>query len=205
MPIERSVNGVSNDNHNPNGQGVSNLIDSTVERNLKESSMDVRPDRVTEAQRDLLDVKAGEVVFNTETESNEYWNGSEWSSGGGGSFAETTYVKVFCNYVANTFTTTIIDDSSGFFSDGSGVLPSSGSFAPFGSNLNLGTSGKQIMTQLVAISTDKGMVTFSGNSTFSTNYQLNLSSFNFDGTTQNWDAIAGSTSAFHFKVEVIQG
>lgn len=87
MPIERNVGGVSDDNHNPNGQGLGNIIGSSQERVIKESSFEVRPDKVTTIERNLLVPLVGEVVFNTDELKNEYWDGSKWvaqGSGGGG-------------------------------------------------------------------------------------------------------------------------
>ena len=45
--------------------------------------MQVRPDRVTGAERNLLSPQNGEVIFNTDTGENEYWNGSIWKVSGG--------------------------------------------------------------------------------------------------------------------------
>ena len=46
--------------------------------------MQVRPDRVTTIGRNLLSPQNGEVVFNTDTGENEYWNGSIWKGEGDG-------------------------------------------------------------------------------------------------------------------------
>ena len=78
MPIERQTGGSSNDSYSDNGFSQSNLSSNNLERELKESSVDVSPDRVTTLQRNLLQVEKGEVVFNTDTGENEYWNGSSW-------------------------------------------------------------------------------------------------------------------------------
>lgn len=89
MPIERQIGSSSDDNYNDNGFSQSNLSSDNLERELKESSVDVSPDRVTTIQRNLLQVEEGEVVFNTDTGENEYWNGTEWvTSAGGGSVDE---------------------------------------------------------------------------------------------------------------------
>ena len=40
--------------------------------------MNVRPDKVTTLERNALQANPGEVVFNTDTSENEYWNGSTW-------------------------------------------------------------------------------------------------------------------------------
>ena len=43
-----------------------------------ESSLNVRPDRVTLAEMNLLQVNQGEIVFETDNNVNRYWNGVEW-------------------------------------------------------------------------------------------------------------------------------
>ena len=84
MPITRTVNGASNDNYNPNGQGTSVINQSESSRELEGSSMEVRPDKVTTLERDALKPRKGESVFNTDTGQVEYWNGLEWGEVGDG-------------------------------------------------------------------------------------------------------------------------
>ena len=85
MPIERVRIGSSNDNYNPNGQGSSNLVDNSIERTVKGSSCQVRPDKVSSEEMDLLTPLVGEVVFDKSIDKNQYWDGSKWVVIGGGS------------------------------------------------------------------------------------------------------------------------
>jgi len=78
MPITRNLNESSDDNYDPSGQSVSNLNSNASERVEEGSSMEVRPDAVTTLKRNSLSPEIGEVVFNTDTGENEYWNGSSW-------------------------------------------------------------------------------------------------------------------------------
>lgn len=85
MPIIRNVGGSSDDNYDDSGFSLGSTDNTNQERELKESSLDVNPDRVTTLERNALQVELGEVVFNKDTGENEYWNGSVWASSEGGS------------------------------------------------------------------------------------------------------------------------
>tara|TARA_R110002012_G_scaffold307776_1_gene513492 strand:+ start:154 stop:945 length:792 start_codon:yes stop_codon:yes gene_type:complete len=61
-----------------NVQGITNNVSS--ENNIVSSSSEVRPDEVTTEQRDLLNPKKGESVFNKDSNTKEYWNGISWVS-----------------------------------------------------------------------------------------------------------------------------
>jgi len=78
MPIIRNVGGSSDDNYDDSGFSLGSTDNTNQERELKESSLDVNPDRVTTLERNALQVELGEVIFNKDTGENEYWNGSSW-------------------------------------------------------------------------------------------------------------------------------
>lgn len=47
-------------------------------RTLKESSLNVRPDRVSLAEMNTLQANLGEMVYETDNNACRYWNGVEW-------------------------------------------------------------------------------------------------------------------------------
>jgi len=47
-------------------------------RELKTTSISVRPDRMNTLRRNSIQVNEGEVIHNTDTGENEFWNGSSW-------------------------------------------------------------------------------------------------------------------------------
>ena len=118
MPIERQTGGSSNDSYSDDGFSQSNLSSNNLERELKESSVDVSPDRVTTLQRNLLQVEKGEVVFNTDTGENEYWNGSSWI-GEGTQISNDLDNRIIVTQ-ANKDTTLggVIDSTKQYFLDG---------------------------------------------------------------------------------------
>ena len=84
MPIETRQISSSRSSFDPedNVQGVTNNVSS--ENNIVSSSAEVRPDEVTTEKRDLLNARVGEIIFNTDSQTNEEWNGTEWVSSSGG-------------------------------------------------------------------------------------------------------------------------
>ena len=51
----------------------------------KVESQVVNPGRFTTAERDLLTPEIGDIIFNTDEETPEVWDGTEWGPLGGGS------------------------------------------------------------------------------------------------------------------------
>ena len=115
---ERNISFSSDDNYDDSNMSSSTFIDNSETRLSKESSFDVRPDRVTTAERNLLEVGVGEVVFNLDTGENEYWNGSAWV-GEGVNQPVNIDSRVIVNQ-ANVATTLggAIDSSKEYFIDG---------------------------------------------------------------------------------------
>ena len=89
-----------------------------MERTITSSSMDVRPDRVTTLQRNSLQVRDGESVFNVDTGELEYWNGSSWI--GEGAQNPTDLDNRIIVTQANKGTTLggVIDSTKEYFIDG---------------------------------------------------------------------------------------
>ena len=61
-------------------------------RQYKDSSVNVRPDPMTTAERNQIQVNSGEVIHNTDTGQNEYWNGSTWVASGSEVFSKTGFI-----------------------------------------------------------------------------------------------------------------
>jgi hypothetical protein len=61
-------------------------------RQYKESSVSVRPDPMTTLERNQIQVNAGEVIHNTDTGQNEYWNGSIWVASGSEVVSKTGFM-----------------------------------------------------------------------------------------------------------------
>ncbi len=61
-------------------------------RQYKDSSVNVRPDPMTTSERDQIQVNSGEVIHNTDTGQNEYWNGSTWVASGSEVFSKTGFI-----------------------------------------------------------------------------------------------------------------
>lgn len=87
-------------------------------RQAKTTSMNVRPDRMTTLERNQIQVNAGEVIHNTDTGENEFWNGSSWV-GEGVNQSIALDNRIVVNQ-ANKDTTLggIIDSSKQYFLDG---------------------------------------------------------------------------------------
>ena len=61
-------------------------------RQYKDSSVNVRPDPMTTSERNQIQVNSGEVIHNTDTGQNEYWNGSTWVASGSEVFSKTGFI-----------------------------------------------------------------------------------------------------------------
>ena len=118
MAVTRNITQSSNDSYDDSGFSQNNLSNINTERALKESSVDVNPDRVTTTERNKLQVDLGEVIFNTDTGENEYWNGSAWI--GEGAFSPTDLDNRIIVTQANKDTTLggVIDSTKQYFLDG---------------------------------------------------------------------------------------
>ena len=78
MPInERQVSGVRS-SFDPNDETINNVSSSINEEVSSSASFEVRPDEVTTEQLSQLNPENGETVFDTTTNQNKYWNGTEW-------------------------------------------------------------------------------------------------------------------------------
>ena len=78
MAIIRTVTGTNDGGDLFPDNTVSSNNQSNSVRESKASSSDVRPDEVTTDQLSSLMPNVGEVVFDTTTSENKYYNGTEW-------------------------------------------------------------------------------------------------------------------------------
>lgn len=118
MAVTRNISQSSNDSYDDSGFSQNNLINLNSERTLKESSVDVNPDRMTTIERNSIQVDEGEVIFNTDTGENEYWNGSAWV--GEGTQIDNNLDNRIIVTQANKDTTLggVIDSTKQYFLDG---------------------------------------------------------------------------------------
>ena len=78
MPInERQVSGVRS-SFDPNDETINNVSSSINEEVSSSASFEVRPDEVTTEELSQLNPENGETVFDTTTNQNKYWDGTEW-------------------------------------------------------------------------------------------------------------------------------
>ena len=120
MPI-RTITGV-NDGSNPFGdQSNSSLTDATQQRDIDSSSSEVSPDVVNTAEMNELTPDLGQVVYNTDTANNRYYNGVEWLelSSSGDPIDDILDNRVIVNQL-NVATTLggVIDSTKEYFIDG---------------------------------------------------------------------------------------
>ena len=87
-------------------------------RQLKSTSISVRPDRMTTLQRNTIQVNEGEVIFNTDTGQNEYWNGSSWVGEGINESIELDNRIIVTQANKDATIGGIIDSSKQYFLDG---------------------------------------------------------------------------------------
>lgn len=118
MAVTRNISQSSNDSYDDSGFSQNNLSNINTERALKESSVDVNPDRMTTIERNSIQVDEGEVIFNTDTGENEYWNGSSWV--GEGTQIDNNLDNRIIVTQANKDTTLggVIDSTKQYFLDG---------------------------------------------------------------------------------------
>jgi len=89
MAIIRNISDSSNDSYSDDNMSSSSFSDASEQRISKESSSDVRPDEVTTEELANLTPELGEVVFDTTTNENKFWNGTEWVVQGSSINSET--------------------------------------------------------------------------------------------------------------------
>ena len=89
MAITRNISDSSNDSYSDDNMSSSSFSDASEQRISKESSSDVRPDEVTTEELANLTPELGEVVFDTTTNENKFWNGTEWVVQGSSINSET--------------------------------------------------------------------------------------------------------------------
>ncbi|MDC1227291.1 hypothetical protein N8013_06545, partial [Algibacter sp.] len=87
-------------------------------RELKSTSISVRPDRMTTVRRNTIQVNEGEVIFNTDTGQNEYWNGSSWVGEGINESIELDNRIIVTQANKDTTIGGVIDSSKQYFLDG---------------------------------------------------------------------------------------
>ena len=87
-------------------------------RLLKSTSMNVRPDKMDTLTRNSIQVNAGEVIFNTDTGENEYWNGSSWVGEGISESIELDNRIIVTQANKDTTIGGVIDSSKQYFLDG---------------------------------------------------------------------------------------
>ena len=87
-------------------------------RELKSTSISVRPDRMTTVNRNTIQVNEGEVIFNTDTGQNEYWNGSSWIGEGINESLELDNRIIVTQANKDTTLGGVIDSSKQYFLDG---------------------------------------------------------------------------------------
>ena len=78
MPINQRTNSSSRSSLDPNDETVNNVTSSISSREASSASYEVRPDEVSSEELSLINAKKGETVFDTTTNENKYWNGTEW-------------------------------------------------------------------------------------------------------------------------------
>ena len=92
-----------------------------MSRTLISSSLNVRPDTVTVAEMNQLQVNKGEIVFETDNNVNRYWNGVEWKIFPSGSTPVDDVLdnRIIVNQI-NVATTLggVIDSTKEYFLDG---------------------------------------------------------------------------------------
>ena len=87
-------------------------------RLLKSTSMNVRPDKMDTLTRNSIQVNEGEVIFNTDTGQNEYWNGSSWVGEGINESIELDNRIIVTQANKDTTIGGVIDSSKQYFLDG---------------------------------------------------------------------------------------
>ena len=78
MPIEERYDSTSRSSTNPTDETVNNVSSTIPLREDSSTSFEVRPDEVTTEELSQLTPEKGETVFDTTTNENKYWNGTEW-------------------------------------------------------------------------------------------------------------------------------
>jgi hypothetical protein len=95
MPITRTVTGVSDDGYNPLNQGNSTVTEIDTSKTIKDTSKEVRPDKLTEAEINAIENPSkGQEVHDTTNNVNKFWNGSTWVDYG----ADSLYTFGFIDY-----------------------------------------------------------------------------------------------------------
>ena len=85
MAVERTIN-ASRDAGDPfadNGT-TSTVNELDTSRTSLDSSYEVRPDRLTTAEIAALDAEIGRIVYDTETNTTKFFNGTSWQESAGG-------------------------------------------------------------------------------------------------------------------------
>tara|TARA_R110001632_G_C11337224_1_gene417050 strand:- start:1292 stop:2113 length:822 start_codon:yes stop_codon:yes gene_type:complete len=78
MPIEERSISSNRSSFDPTDETVNNVSSNIAEGTVRSASYEVRPDEVTTEELSLLTPERGETVFDTTTNENKYWNGTEW-------------------------------------------------------------------------------------------------------------------------------
>tara|TARA_R110002073_G_scaffold62606_2_gene156913 strand:+ start:6694 stop:7515 length:822 start_codon:yes stop_codon:yes gene_type:complete len=78
MPIEERSISSNRSSFDPTDETVNNVSSTIAEETRRSASYEVRPDEVTTEGLSLLTPERGETVFDTTTNENKYWNGTEW-------------------------------------------------------------------------------------------------------------------------------
>ena len=80
MAIQRTVTGVNDGSDLFPDNTTSINVNNNINRELKASSSDARPDEVTAEELLNLNPNVGELVFDKSENVNKYWSGTQWIS-----------------------------------------------------------------------------------------------------------------------------